>query len=101
PETGAAFGGRFDGGPTSWHADILTANAASSYREFMVEFADFHLAYEAGGGIDAQGRPRPDPAKAIIPAGVEAVGLPFPFSRPGGRPRRVAAAWPRRRDASD
>jgi manganese oxidase len=101
PETGAAFGGRFDGGPTSWHADILTANAANSYREFMVEFADFHLAYEAGGGIDAQGRPRPDPAKAIIPAGVEAVGLPFLFARPEVCPGGVPVPCPEAISASD
>ena len=101
PETGVAFGGRFDGGPTSWHADILTANAANSYREFMVEFADFHLAYEAGGGIDAQGRPRPDPAKAIIPAGVEAVGLPFLFARPQVCPGGVPLPCPEAISASD
>ncbi len=49
PETGAFFGGRFDGGPTSWRADILTGPGyADSYREFMLEYADFQLAYETG-----------------------------------------------------
>lgn len=81
-ETGTVFGGRFDGGPTSWRADILTANPADSYREFMVEFQDFHLAYEAGGGIDAQGKAVPDPAKAINPPGTAPAGLPFLWAKP-------------------
>src|SRR5262245_4138878 len=94
PESGVAFGGRFDGGPTSWHADILTANSAESFREFLLGFADYHLAYEAGGGVDAQGRPRPDPAKAIIPPGVEPVGLPFLFARPEVCPGGVPLPCP-------
>jgi hypothetical protein len=100
-ETGEFFGGRFDGGPTSWRADILTANPADSYREFMLEFADFHLAYEAGGGIDAQGRPVPDPKKAIIPPAVEAVGLPFLFARPEVCPGGVPLPCPEAISASD
>ncbi|HEY0081575.1 MAG TPA: hypothetical protein VGB61_02200, partial [Pyrinomonadaceae bacterium] len=64
-ETGQFFGTRFDGGPTSWRADILTANPADSYREFLVEFADFQHAYKAGGGIDANGNPIPDPLNVI------------------------------------
>ncbi len=39
------FGSRSDGGPTSWQARILTTNTADSYREFMLEFQDFQLAY--------------------------------------------------------
>ncbi|MFZ6765665.1 hypothetical protein ACO0LM_01170 [Undibacterium sp. Di26W] len=39
---------RSDGGPTSWQANIVTANSADSYREFALEFADFQLAYTAG-----------------------------------------------------
>ncbi len=34
-----------DGGPTSWSADILTADHEDSYREFMLEFQDLSLAY--------------------------------------------------------
>ncbi|HEU4836955.1 MAG TPA: hypothetical protein VFS90_21155 [Pyrinomonadaceae bacterium] len=52
PETGQIMGRpanqppiRSDGGPTSWKVDILTANNSSSYREFMMEFADLQLAY--------------------------------------------------------
>lgn len=39
---------RSDGGPTSWQANIVTADPADSYREFALEFADFQLAYTAG-----------------------------------------------------
>ena len=68
PETGVFFGGqgippRFDGGPTTWRADIITENIAESYREFLLEFADFQLAYD---GL----RPVNPPAK-------DEVGLPF------------------------
>ncbi|MDX6484175.1 MAG: manganese oxidase, partial [Gaiellaceae bacterium] len=52
-DTGVAFGGagvasRSDGGPTTWRANILPVNSADSYREFLLEFADYQLAYEAG-----------------------------------------------------
>lgn len=40
------FGSRTDGGPTSWEARIITQNPADSYREFMLEFQDFQLAYQ-------------------------------------------------------
>ncbi|MBI5364580.1 MAG: copper oxidase [Planctomycetes bacterium] len=49
PESGAVYGGRSDGGPTSWRADIVNnASPSDSYREFLLEFADFQLAYRAG-----------------------------------------------------
>ena len=68
PETGVFFGGagvppRFDGGPTSWRADIITANMAESYREFLLEFADFQLAY--------------DGARPVNPPAKNEPGLPF------------------------
>ncbi|HEU4597466.1 MAG TPA: hypothetical protein VFS10_20215 [Pyrinomonadaceae bacterium] len=82
PETGVVFGGagvaaRADGGPTSWRADILTANTADSYREFLLEFSDFQLAYTA------EGKPVNPPAK-------DEVGLPYIVQAanicPGGAP---------------
>jgi hypothetical protein len=82
PETGVYFGGagvvaRADGGPTSWRADIVTSNTANSYREFLLEFADFQLAYTA------EGTPINPPAK-------NEVGLPYivqPATQcPGGVP---------------
>ncbi|MFY9555566.1 MAG: copper oxidase [Blastocatellia bacterium] len=82
PETGLILGGqgvtppRFDGGPTSWRVDVLTANSADSYREFMLEFADFQHAYLAGrgGGIND---PHPDPAGVINPPAKEEAALPI------------------------
>lgn len=101
-ETGAIFGGRFDGGPTSWRADIITANSADSYREFMLEFADFQHAYLAGRGVDAHGNPIPDPKAAINPPAKQEIGLPFLIGRmeqcPGGFPlpcpEAISAAEP-------
>ena len=40
-------GQRHDGGPTSWQANIITADPAQSYREFAIEFQDMQLAYLA------------------------------------------------------
>ncbi len=110
PETGEFFGGRHDGGPTSWRADILTADTDESYREFMFEFQDFQLAYEkdshpelpfAGGptGLPPwDGTPRqPGGAGfdsvgfAVNPPAKKEVGLPFLLQKadqcPGGVPR--------------
>ncbi|MDT7687788.1 MAG: manganese oxidase [Acidobacteriota bacterium] len=107
PDTGAFFGGegikpRDDGGPTTWRADIITADQSKSYREFLLEFADYALAYEAGGGIDANGKAIPDPARAISPPVKDEVGLPFIVQKaqvcPGGAklpcPEAVSAADP-------
>ena len=52
-ETGTIYGGRADGGPTSWRADILTGDRDGdgiddSFREFLLEYGDFSLMYEAG-----------------------------------------------------
>ncbi|HEV2147582.1 MAG TPA: hypothetical protein VGR37_09295 [Longimicrobiaceae bacterium] len=79
PETGATFGGRHDGGPTSWRADIITANPDSSYREFNVQVADFTLAYTAEANLQPRLITDPitghltmgmaDPANAINPPG--------------------------------
>ncbi len=68
-ETGVAMGGRFDGGPTSWRADILTQDPADSHREFMLEFQDFALAYTADG-------------TPVNPPGRVDIGLPFIIGPP-------------------
>ena len=105
-DTGAFFGGagigaRSDGGPTTWRANIITANSANSYREFLLEFADYQLAYEAGGGINGAGQPIPDPARAISPPLKDEVNLPFLvekaadcFGQPLPCPEAVSAADP-------
>ncbi|MBA3242444.1 MAG: copper oxidase, partial [Acidobacteria bacterium] len=65
------------GGPTTWRADILTANSADSYREFLLEFSDFQLAYTAEG-------------KPVNPPVKDEVGLPYIVQPanicPGGAP---------------
>ena len=65
---------RPDGGPTSWKADILTKDKNDSYRELMLEFQDFQLAYltkqisgkEPPKFPSATSQPNPDPSKGYI-----------------------------------
>ncbi len=107
PETGVFFGTNLnrpidDGGPTSWRADIIMPTAADSYREFMLEFADFQHAYTAGGGVDAHGNPIPDPVAAINPPAKQEAPLPTNIQKradcPGGVPlpcpEAISAAEP-------
>lgn len=94
PETGQIMGRpanqppiRSDGGPTSWKVDILTADNTSSYREFMMEFADLQLAY-AWASVGTTNPPKQkedpnpkkgwmDPAYAInAPSGSATVSAP-------------------------
>jgi hypothetical protein len=98
PETGQFYGGRFDGGPTSWRADIITANPAESYREFMMQTADFTLAYEAGACTTV---PCSSPGKAINPPGKHEVGLPFLYGLPQICPNGTAPPCPTAISASD
>jgi hypothetical protein len=91
PETGVVMGTRVvDGGPTSWQANIIETNASLSHREFLFEFADYQLAYQAGAGIDVNGRPIADPLRVINPPIVNEIGLPFIVENglicPGGVP---------------
>ena len=101
PETGATMGTRLvDGGPTSWQAVII--DAGKSHREFLFEFADFQLAYEAGAGVDANGHPIADPKGVINPPVKNEVGLPFlvenavvcPGGVPAPCPEAISAADP-------
>jgi hypothetical protein len=91
PETGVTMGTRtVDGGPTSWQANIIETTAANTHREFIFEFADFTLAYQAGAGIGANGQPIADPVRVINPPILDEVGLPFIVENgmvcPGGVP---------------
>jgi manganese oxidase len=95
PETGATMGNRTitspytgttdkDGGPTSWRADIITgSNGADSYREFLLEFGDFSLAYR---NVDEF-----DDGSAVNAPGRKEIGLPHIVAVapdcPGGAPR--------------
>ncbi len=102
PETGVFFGSRFDGGPTSFRADIITGpGGANSYREFLIEFADFQLAYFEGGGVNGAGHPIPDPPNAVNPPGREEVGLPFLLERPDECPGGVPPPCPEAISADD
>jgi hypothetical protein len=84
---GLQLGTRADGGPTSWQARIVLdeGDGHPDYREFLLEFADFQLAYE----INDLWRSCPDeltgwadPAAAINPAGRRAVGPPDLYLKP-------------------
>jgi hypothetical protein len=90
PETGTTLGGSpIDGGPTSWKADIHTQVTADSYREFLLEFADFALAYQAGYGISSNGMVDPDPDHVINPPVRDDAGLPYLLKRPQFCPNGV------------
>ncbi|MET0649895.1 MAG: hypothetical protein ABW208_25075, partial [Pyrinomonadaceae bacterium] len=66
-----------DGGPTSWQAKIHFPNSPTeTFREFLLEFADFQLAYKKGGGGTAA-HPVPDPANVINPPARKEIGLPY------------------------
>ncbi|HEY2964386.1 MAG TPA: hypothetical protein VGJ37_18345, partial [Pyrinomonadaceae bacterium] len=100
PETGVMMYTRTDGGPTSWQAAIIETNTANSHREFMFEFADFQLAYQAGAGVGPNGKPIADPLRVINPPIIDEVGLPFivenglvcPSGDPAPCPEAISAA---------
>jgi len=65
------FGSRFDGGPTSWQARIITKNNADSYREFMLEFQDLQLAYQVVHGAE-QAINKPPDGPSLVSTGLTA-----------------------------
>ncbi|HEX6901538.1 MAG TPA: copper oxidase [Thermoanaerobaculia bacterium] len=85
-ETGVPLNTRHDGGPTSWQAVIDGPNSDTTYREFLLEFADFQLAYEPGSPICPDLKNEhigwSDPLKAINPAGRKRVGPPDMYLKP-------------------
>lgn len=84
-----------DGGPTSWRAIIALPVAADSYREYLLEFADFHLAYYKGGGIGPGGLAIADPQNAINPPAKQEADLPINLEKiPLGRPCPDGTASP-------
>ncbi|WP_437775029.1 copper oxidase [Sorangium sp. So ce1097] len=86
PETGAELGTRYDGGPTSFRADILPPHGSAQppFREFAIAIADFALLY------DECGRPvnPPNTQEAPLPIAVEHRDMPAPeaisAADPGG-----------------
>ncbi|HEX2061860.1 MAG TPA: copper oxidase, partial [Thermoanaerobaculia bacterium] len=95
PETGTFYGGREDGGPTSWKADILTPDRNQSYREFLLEFSDFQHAYTANAVKF------PDPANVINPPAKKEVGLPYLLAPPDVCPGGVMPPCPEAVSADD
>src|SRR6185369_207907 len=75
-------------------------NPSRTHREFMFEFADFTLAYQAGFGIGANGAPVADPVHVINPPILAEIGLPFivengmicPNGNPAPCPEAISAA---------
>ncbi|MEA2602502.1 MAG: manganese oxidase [Acidobacteriota bacterium] len=92
-ETGTPFYTRDDGGPTSWQAVITTPS--DDYREFMLEFGDFQLAYEETS------TQFPDPARAVNPPGRREIGIPDLLARPIVCPGNVAPPCPEIISAAD
>lgn len=82
-ETGAALGGRDDGGPTTWQAIIAPPNTAQAYREFMMEFQDYALAYTADNV------PVNPPGRQEVPVGTSTVLLQPPTKCPGSTDTNV------------
>ncbi|MGB8841008.1 MAG: hypothetical protein WCC64_08030 [Aliidongia sp.] len=67
--TNVPMGTRPDGGPTSWAADVQTADIQQSYREFALEFQDMQLAYTAASVHHATPYPcGPDEARPALKA---------------------------------
>lgn len=62
-------GGRIDGGPTSWQAQILPPGSADAFREFYFEYSDFQHAYlpgvYVGAGPDGQPLPGATPLDRV------------------------------------
>ena len=59
PQTGALMGGRPDGGPTSWQANIETKAKVDSYREFVFGIQDMALAYASWSIDQSKFKPYP------------------------------------------
>lgn len=86
-ESGVALGSNMgpalsqDGGPTSWQAVIKSST--ENYREFMLEFGDFFLAYEPKSPkCPTADLGFADPKRAINPAGWKDVAPPQLFEKP-------------------
>jgi hypothetical protein len=83
-EGSTVLGNRYDGGPTTWAARIDPPDE-DSFREFMIEFADFQLAYERNEVWKSCPDPKigwADPDRAINPPGRRSPGPPFLYLKP-------------------
>ena len=93
-ETGVMMGSRMDGGPTSWKADILTVdndNKDVSYREFVLEFQDFQLAYQIRPVLVKKSD---GTTTTVNPKYPDATSVPNPNPKEGYRDRLFAIGPP-------
>ena len=73
---GQTLGGRVDGGPTSFAANIITPVTSKSFREFNLAFADFAIVYTKGlQPVNPPGRKEAD-----LPIAIEPTDKPMPES---------------------
>ncbi|HVF90227.1 MAG TPA: copper oxidase [Blastocatellia bacterium] len=71
---GSPLGGRMDGGPTTYAANIIPPNQANSYREFNIAFADFAIVYRPDlTPVNPPGR-----QEAALPIAIEPTPIPLP-----------------------
>ena len=89
-----------DGGPTSWQAVINPVAPEPDYREFLVEFSDFQLAYRPDS-LGCTLHSCADPAKAVNPPGRIEVGLPELLRKPDQCPGGGAPPCPELISAAD
>jgi len=73
---GQTLGGRVDGGPTSFAANIITPVTSKSFREFDLAFADFAIVYTR----DLQPVNPPGRQEAALPKAIEPTPIPHPES---------------------
>jgi hypothetical protein len=73
---GQTLGGRADGGPTSFAANIITPVTSKSFREFDLAFADFAIVYTR----DLQPVNPPGRQEAALPKAIEPTPIPHPES---------------------
>jgi hypothetical protein len=92
-QTGIPLGGRDDGGPTSWQAMIVpkvTRTKEPEFREFVLEFQDFQLAYDATSNNFKPYRPYSyTPGSAPLPSGTGLWGF-IDAATPGGLKHAIA-----------
>jgi hypothetical protein len=66
---------RSDGGPTSWKAVVYRSkDKEASFREFALEFQDFHIAYRQGNPCPGSLAPGQDPSQLAV--GCHAINAP-------------------------
>ena len=99
-ETGVQFPDplRIDGGPTPWQA-VIVPPEERDYREFLLEFGDFQLAYEADSAAcrfdpELQLERCDDPENVINPPGRKEIGLPDLLAKPDDCPTNDGSVGP-------